>query len=228
MVSRCLVTQCLPLWQCLQSARYGHLTPHCVMTRLTIGSALRTPRLFTAISDNSQAAAMILGLFNIKMQNKHIFLFLEHPSESISRNVTTAAGVSSWAPPTTLQSPEAGSSRNVPVLWIVMVIPDNMILFTLAHTTSSWSQHRPRDIIMRSLPHQRDTKYAKKSRARASVSDRRAYHQNMRLLRPGSFSHQRETIQSLQSAASDCRKEIPIKRARLPPCAGDWMWRWAV
>ena len=131
------------------------------------------------------------------MQNKHIFLFLEHPSESISRNVTTAAGVSSWAPPTTLQSPEAGSSRNVPVLWIVMVIPDNMILFTLAHTTSSWSQHRSRDIIMRSLPHQRDTKYAKKSRARASVSDRRAYHQNMRLLRPGSFSHQRETIQSL-------------------------------
>ena len=131
------------------------------------------------------------------MQNKHIFLFLEHPSESISRNVTTAAGVSSWAPPTTLQSPEAGSSRNVPVLWIVMVIPDNMILFTLAHTTSSWSQHRPRDIIMPSLPHQRDTKYAKKSRARASVSDRRAYHQNMRLLRPGSFSHHRETIQSL-------------------------------
>ena len=162
------------------------------MTRLTLGTAL-----FTVISDNSQAAAVISVGFFTKMQEKHIFYswFILVLEISIYQELwpLLSYSVSSWAPPTTLQSPRS-VSRNVWVLWIVMVIPDNMILFTLAHTTSSWSQHRPLYIIMPSLPHQRDTKYAKKSsRARASVSVRRAYHQNMRLLRPGSFSRRNNT-----------------------------------
>ena len=127
------------------------------------------------------------------------------------------------APPT-LHSPDWGRG-GMCQSWCCDGEPDNMILFTLAHKPSSWSQHRPGNIIMPSS-HISDTLNMRRNPERATYSatliwSKYAWDITLKTWKLFTGKQYRAWF-SFAAAALKCHKEIPIKERGYPRAGDAW------